>query len=124
MHDPERSEQEDALCTDVARLVQAMRHYLSARHVPDEIAPLIAPVQRLASLLDSGAPTDVLREVALTAVDVYEWPGAEAGGAEGPVLDPAILAAVERLRSVIDIMDSEEPEDEPEDEPDGTASGR
>lgn len=121
MHDPERSELEDALRTDVARLVQAMRHYLSARHVPDEIAPLIAPVQRLASLLDSGAPAEVLREAALTAVDVYEWPGAEAGtGAEGPVLDPAILAAVERLRTAIDIMDSEEPEDEP----DGAASGR
>src|SRR6266700_2856403 len=100
MGDPELREREDAFRTDVARLVQAMRHYLAARWVPDEIAPLIDPVQHLALLLDADAPAEHLREAALTAVEIYRWPGPEASaGDESPVLDPAILAAMERLRT-------------------------
>ena len=76
-----------------------MYHHLPAEAVPEEIAPLIAPVRHLASLLDAGAPADHLQAAALAVVDRYEWPSPEASGAEeGPVIDPAILAAVERLR--------------------------
>lgn len=103
-----RREREEAFRADVARLVQAMRHHLPARNVPREIAPLVAPVRRLAALLDAGAPSEHLQEAALTVVDAYEWPAPEASaGGEGPVIDPAILAAVERLRVAVDVMDSD-----------------
>jgi hypothetical protein len=99
-------EREDALRADVARLVQAMRHHLPARDVPPEIEPMIAPVRHLAALLDSGAPAELLQEAALSVVDLYEWPSPDAsGGGEGPVIDPAILAAVERLRVACDALD-------------------
>lgn len=103
----QRRDREDTFRTDVARLVQAMRHHLPARDVPEEIAPLIGPVRHLASLLDGGASTDHLQEAALAVVDAYEWPSPEAStGAEGPVIDPAILAAVERLRVAADAVDA------------------
>src|SRR5262249_46293170 len=76
------------------------------RNPPDGLAPLIAPVEHLASLLESDAPYSHLREAALAAVDRYEWPSPDtSAGDEGPVIDPAILAAVERLRSAVDAMD-------------------
>lgn len=101
-----RREREDALRADVARLVQVMHHHLPAWDVPPEIEPLIAPVRHLAALLDADAPAELLREAALSVVDIYEWPSPDAsGGGEGPVIDPAILAAVERLRVAIDAMD-------------------
>jgi len=51
-------------------------------------------------------------------VDRYEWPSPQAsGGGEGPVIDPAILAAVERLRVAIDAMDALNGEDEPDEVP-------
>ena len=101
-----RREREDALRADVARLVQAMHHHLPARDVPPEIEPLLAPTRHLASLLDSGAPAELLQEAALSVVDIYEWPSPDAsGGDEGPVIDPAILAAVERLRVACDALD-------------------
>jgi hypothetical protein len=115
MADPDRGEREQAFRADVARVVQAMRHHLPADQVPDEAAPLIGPVRHLASLLDSGASSGHLREAALAVVDRYEWPSPEAsGGGEGPVIDPAILAAVERLRAAIDAMDVLNGEDEPD----------
>jgi hypothetical protein len=44
-------------------------------------------------------------------VDSYDWPSPDAsGGGEGPVIDAAILAAVERLRDAIDALD--EPDDD------------
>ena len=92
-----------------------MHHHLPAEHVPDDIAPLIAPVQHLADLLDAGAPADHLQDAALAVVDLYEWPSPEAsGGGEGPVIDPAILAAVERLRVAVDALDLLNGEDQPE----------
>lgn len=101
-----RHEREEALRADVARLVQATHHHLPARNMPPEFGPLIAPVRHLAALLDADAPAELLREAALSVVDVYEWPSPDASGAgEGPVIDPAILAAVERLRVAIDAMD-------------------
>lgn len=100
------TEAQDAFRADVARLVQAMRHHLPARDVPPEIEPLIGPVRHLAALLDAGAPADLLQEAALSVVDIYEWPSPDAsGGDEGPVIDPAILAAVERLRVACDAVD-------------------
>lgn len=121
-----RADLEDTLRADVARLVQAMHHHLPARQVPDEAGPLaqqvpdeitslIAPVQHLADLLDAGASAEHLQEAALTVVDLYEWPSPEAsGGGEGPVIDPAILAAVERLRVAVDALDLLNGEDQPE----------
>jgi hypothetical protein len=107
MNGPELSERQEAFRADVARLVQAIHHHLSGQPPPDEVAALLGPVRHLADLLDTGAPAEHLREAALTAVDVYEWPNPEfASGEEGPVLDPAILAAVERLRTAIDAMDA------------------
>lgn len=115
MVDPARADREEALRADVARLVQAMHHHLPAEHVSDDIAPLIAPVQHLADLLDAGAPADHLQDAALAVVDLYEWPSPEAsGGGEGPVIDPAILAAVERLRVAVDALDLLNGEDQPE----------
>ena len=115
MADPARIESEQAFRADVARLVQAMHHHLPADQHPDEIAPLIPPVRHLASLLDAGASSRHLREAALAVVDRYEWPSPEASaGGEGPVIDPAILAAVERLRVAIDSMDALNGEDEPD----------
>jgi hypothetical protein len=112
MVDPARAEREDAFRADVARLVQAMHHHLPAGRVPDEIAPLIAPVQHLAGLLDAGVSAEHLQEAALAVVDLYDWPNPEASsGGEGPVIDPAILAAVERLRVAIDAMDTLNGED-------------
>jgi hypothetical protein len=125
MGGPEGSEREEAFRADVARLVQALRHHLSGRPVPDEFAPVLRPVQRLAGLLDEGASAEHLREAALSAVDVYEWPNPEvASGEDGPVLDPAILAAVERLRAAIDAMDTLEARDWPDDEPVNEADTR
>jgi hypothetical protein len=107
MSDPDLREREDAFRTDVARLVQAMRHYLAAQWVPDEIAPLIDPVQHLGLLLDADAAAEHLREAALTVVDLYEWPGPDdPAGAGGPALDPVVVAALERLRTAIDAMDA------------------
>ncbi len=101
-----RHEREDALRADVARLVQAMHHHLPARDVPPEIEPLVEPVRHLAALLDADADAELLQEAALSVVDIYEWPSPDAsGGDEGPVIDPGILAAVERLRVSIDAMD-------------------
>jgi|SoimicmetaTmtLPB_FD_contig_61_860469_length_1632_multi_2_in_0_out_0_2 hypothetical protein len=115
MVDPAQYEREQAFRADVARLVQAMHHYLPADQVSDEVAPLVAPVRHLASLLGAGASSGHLREAALAVVDRYEWPSPEAsGGGEGPVIDPAILAAVERLRVAIDAMDALNGEDEPD----------
>jgi len=115
MADPDRGEREQAFRADVARVVQAMRHYLPAGQVPDEAAALVGPVRHLASLLDSGAPSGHLREAALAVVGRYEWPSPGAsGGGEGPVIDPAILAAVERLRVAIDAMDALNGEDGPD----------
>ena len=101
-----RHEREDALRADVARLVQAMRHHQPARDVPPEIEPLLEPTRHLAALLDADAPAELLQEAALSLVDIYEWPSPDAsGGDEGPVIDPAILAAVERLRVACDALD-------------------
>jgi hypothetical protein len=100
-----RREREDALRADVARLVQAMHHHLPVRDVPPEIEPLMAPARHLAALLDADAPAGLLQEAALSVVDIYEASPDASGGDEGPVIDPAVLAAVERLRVAIDVMD-------------------
>jgi hypothetical protein len=100
-----RRDREDALRADVARLVQAMHHHLPVRDVPPEIEPLMAPARHLAALLDADAPAELLQEAALSVVDIYEASPDASGGDEGPVIDPAILAAVERLRVAIDAMD-------------------
>jgi hypothetical protein len=113
MTDARRREQEDALRADVARLVQAVRPYLpdtpggrGRRDVPPDLASLAGPVLHLSALLDADAPAGLLQEAALSVVDRYEWPSPDAsGGGEGPVIDPAILAAVERLRVACDAMD-------------------
>jgi hypothetical protein len=106
MTEPRRREREDALRADVARLIQAMRHHFPEGDVPPEIEPLIGPVRHLAALLDANAPTQLLQDAALSVVDLYEWPSPDAsGGDEGPVIDPAILAAVERLRVACDAVD-------------------
>jgi len=106
MVDPAARERDQAFRTEAARLVQAVHHDMAARNPPDGLAPLIAPVEHLASLLESDAPYSHLREAALAAVDRYEWPSPDtSAGDEGPVIDPAILAAVERLRSAVDAMD-------------------
>jgi hypothetical protein len=111
-------EREEAFRADVARLVQATRHHSSGQPVPDEISALLGPVRHLADLLDAGAPADHLREAALTVVDAYDWPDPEmASGSEGPVLDPAMLAAVERLRAAIDAMDISEDQLRPDSGP-------
>ena len=103
MEDAARPEREDALRADAARLVQAIRHHLPTRDVPPD---LLEPAARLASLLDAGAPADHLQEAALAVVDAYDWPRPEAiSGGEGPVIDAAILGAVERLRDAIDAVD-------------------
>jgi hypothetical protein len=107
MVDPAAHERDQAVRTEAARLVQAVHHDLAARRpLDDDLVPLIAPVEHLASLLESDAPYSLMREAALAAVDRYEWPSPDtSAGDEGPVIDPAILAAVERLRSAIDAMD-------------------
>jgi hypothetical protein len=118
-------EQEEAFRADVARLVQATRHHLSGQPVPDEISALLGPVCHLADLLDAGASADHLREAALTVVDAYDWPNPEmASGPEEPVLDPAMLAAVERLRTAIDAMDTSEDQDWPDGGQPGPADSR
>ena len=99
-----RSEREDAFRADAARLVQTMRHHYPARHAPPEAMPLVEPVRHLAVLLEAGAPVDHVTEAALAVVDAYDWPSPDS--AEGPVIDAAILAAVERLRDAIDALDA------------------
>ncbi len=48
----------------------------------------------------------MLEEAALAVVDAYDWPRPDTiGGGEGPVIDAAILAAVERLRDAMDALD-------------------
>ncbi|HUZ37805.1 MAG TPA: hypothetical protein VMV17_15905 [Streptosporangiaceae bacterium] len=114
MVDPVRAEREDAFRADVARLVQAMHHHLPTGQLPDEVAALVAPVRHLADLLEAGASAEHLHEAALAVVDRYEWPSPDASsGGEGPVIDPAILAAVERLRVAMDTMDMLNGEDTP-----------
>jgi hypothetical protein len=99
-------EREDAFRADVARLVQAMHHHLPTGDVPPEVTALLEPVQRLADLLAEDAPAEHLQEAALAVVDSYDWPSPEASGSgEGPAIDGAILAAVERLRDAMDAMD-------------------
>jgi hypothetical protein len=106
MEDAAHREREDAFRADVARLVQAMHHHLPTGDVPPEVSALLAPVQHLAGLLEAGAPAEHLQEAALAVVDSYDWPSPEAsGGGEGPAIDGAILAAVERLRDAMDEMD-------------------
>jgi hypothetical protein len=118
MEDEAQREREYAFRADVARLIQAVRHYLPVRDVPPEVAALLEPVRHLAGLLEADAPVEHLQEAALAVVDSYDWPSPEAsGGGEGPAIDGAMLAAVERLRDAMDAMDEL---DEP-DEPDGEA---
>lgn len=106
MKEVARRERQDAFRADVARLVQAMRHFLQAGDVQPEVAGLLEPVQHLACLLAADAPTAHLQEAALAVVDSYDWPSPDAAsGGEGPVIDAAILAAVERLRDAIDALD-------------------
>jgi len=106
MKDAARQERQDAFRADVARLVQAMRHHLPAKDAQPEVTALLGSVQHLASLLAADAPTAHLREAALAVVDSYDWPSPEASsGGEGPVIDAAILAAVERLRDATDALD-------------------
>jgi hypothetical protein len=107
MKEVARRERQDAFRADVARLVQAMRHHLQAGgDVQPEVAGLLEPVQHLANLLAADAPTAHLREAALAVVDSYDWPSPDAAsGGEGPVIDAAVLAAVERLRDAIDALD-------------------
>jgi hypothetical protein len=102
MKEVARRERQDAFRADVARLVQAMRHHLQAG---GEVQPEVAG-QHLANLLAADAPTAHLREAALAVVDSYDWPSPDAAsGGEGPVIDAAVLAAVERLRDAIDALD-------------------
>jgi hypothetical protein len=104
-------EREDTFRADVARLIQAMHHHLPAGDRPAsdrplEVSALLQPVQRLADLLAADAPAEHLQEAALAVVDSYDWPSPEASGSgEGPAIDGAILAAVERLRDAMDAMD-------------------
>jgi hypothetical protein len=106
MKDAARQEREEAFRADVARLVQAMRHHLQAGDVQPEVAGLLEPVQHVAGLLAADAPAAHLRDAALAVVDSYDWPSPEAAsGGEGPVIDAAILAAVERLRDAMDALD-------------------
>jgi hypothetical protein len=106
MAEAQRRDREDALRADIARLIQVLHHHLPTHDVPADIEPLIEPTRHLAALLDADAPAELLQEAALSVVDIYEWPSPEAsGGGEGPVIDPAILAAVERLRVAIDAVD-------------------
>jgi hypothetical protein len=106
MTDAVRRDREDAFRADAARLVQAVRHHLPAGDVPPEAGALMEPVRQLASLLGAGAPAEHLEEAALAVVDAYDWPRPDTiGGGEGPVIDAAILAAVERLRDAIDALD-------------------
>ncbi|MGE5291144.1 MAG: hypothetical protein ACM3ML_28890 [Micromonosporaceae bacterium] len=106
MNDTALPEREDAFRADAARLVQAVRHHLPVRDAPPEVVPLLEPVRHLASLLEADAPVEHLQDAALAVVDTYDWPSPEAsGGGEGPVIDAAILAAVERLRDAIDALD-------------------
>jgi hypothetical protein len=122
MADPDRYEREQSFRADVARLVQTVRYHLPAGPVPDDTSPLsddtgplTASVQHLAGLLDAGASSRHLREAALAVVDAYDWPSPQASASdEGPVIDPAILAVVERLRAAIDDMDALNGDDEPD----------
>jgi hypothetical protein len=113
MGDAARQELEYALRADAARLVQAMRHHLPTGDVPPEVAAVLEPVRQLASLLDAGASAEHLQEAALAVVDAYDWPRPETiSGGEGPVIDAAVLAAVERLRDAMDAMDAIDDQDD------------
>lgn len=117
MEDEAQREREYAFRADVARLVQAVHHHLPVRDVPPEVAALLEPVRHLAGLLEADAPADHLQEAALAVVDSYDWPSPEASsGGEGPAIDGAMLAAVERLRDAMDAMDELDEPDEPDDE--------
>lgn len=106
MTDAARRERQEAFRADVARLVQAIRHHVQASYVQPDVEALLEPVQHLASLLAADAPAAHLQEAALAVVDSYDWPSPEASsGGEGPVIDAAILAAVERLRDAMDALD-------------------
>jgi nitrate reductase beta subunit len=102
-----RREREDAFRADVARLIQVMRHHLRARDVLPEIASLREPVRHLASLLDAAdAPNEYLQDAAMIVVEAYDWPIPDAiDSDESPVIDVAVLAAVERLREAMNAMD-------------------
>ena len=106
MNDTARPDREDALRADAARLVQAMRHHLPESDAPPTVMPLLEAAGHLAGLLEADAPIEHVQEAALAVVDAYDWPGPESGGGgEGPVIDAAIMAPVERLRDAIDALD-------------------
>jgi nitrate reductase beta subunit len=101
-----RRAREDAFRADVARLIQAMHHYLPAQDVLPEVASLREPVRHLASLLDADAPNEYLQDAAMIVVEAYDWPSPDAiNSDESPVIDVAVLAAVERLREAMNAMD-------------------
>ncbi len=107
MEDAAQRDREEAFRADVARLVQAMHHHLPTSDAPPEVLALREPVRRLAGLLEADAPAQHLAEAALAVVDSYDWPSPEASGSgEGPAIDGAILAAVERLRDAIDALEA------------------
>jgi hypothetical protein len=106
MKNAARPEREDMFRADAARLVQAMRHHLPADDVSPGAMPLHEPVEHLEGLLEADAPVEHLRDAALAVVDAYDWPSPESiEGGESPVIDAAILAAVERLRDAIEALD-------------------
>ena len=101
-----RREREDAFRADVARLIQVMRHHLPTRDALPEIASLREPVRHLASLLDADAPNEYLQDAAMIVLEVYDWPSPDAlNSDESPVIDVAVIAAVERLREAMNAMD-------------------
>ena len=101
-----RREREDAFRADVARLIQAMHHHLPAHDVLPEVASLREPVRHLASLLDADTPNEYLQDAAMNVLETYDWPSTDAiNSDESPVIDVAILAAVERLREAMNAMD-------------------
>jgi hypothetical protein len=101
-----RREREDAFRADVARLIQAMHHHLPAQDVLPEVASLRDPVRHLASLLDADAPNEYLQDAAMMVLETYDWPSPDAiDSDESPVIDVAILAAVERLREAMNAVD-------------------
>ncbi|NUW34182.1 hypothetical protein HTZ77_22480 [Nonomuraea sp. SMC257] len=75
-----------------ARLAQVMRHH------PPALTPLIESVRHLATLLAADAEVDHLEDAALTVIDTCDRSGLEFS-------DPAVLAAMERLRAAAADLD-------------------
>ncbi|MER7505046.1 hypothetical protein AB0L05_38915 [Nonomuraea pusilla] len=76
------------------RLAQAIRHHPRI----DDVEPLREPARHLETLLAADAEVDHVENAALAVIDIYDRSDLE-------IADPAVVAAIERLRDAAAELD-------------------